>query len=256
MTASGTKSKLPPFLWGLAAVVCAVLIWHFGASAANERLLLDIPLPFDTVRRLVTSLGDKTFLSAVGASLLHITAGFLSAAVIGFIGGVLSGTFHVFRSLSAPAVHLMKSVPVAAFIIVAWLWIPTSVLPTVVSCFMVVPIIWSHVLSGMESVDTRLIEMSETDGMSKSQIALYVKAPLVLSHFRTGCITGLGIAWKSGVAAEVVCNPTGTVGALLRGAKTNIDYEGVFAVTLAVVLLSFFLENVIRLVWRDNISST
>ena len=88
--------------------------------------------------------------------------------------------------------------------------------------------------------------------MSKRQILTRVRLPLMSPALRTGCLTGVGIAWKAGVAAEVICNPTGSIGALLQGAKAAIDYERVFAVTLMVAALSVLFESALRLVWKEQ----
>ena len=134
----------------------------------------------------------------------------------------------------------------------AWLWIPTSVLPPFISFLMVFPVIWSYVETALLSVDKRLIEMARVYGLTGKGIIKNIKIPTVLPSLRAACITGLGFAWKSGVAAEVICNPTGSIGAILSGAKSNIEYEQVFAITLTIVLLSLLLENIIKLVWREH----
>jgi len=89
-------------------------------------------------------------------------------------------------------------------------------------------------------------------GMSKTAIVKNIKIPFVMPAFRNACITGLGFAWKSGVAAEVICNPTGSIGALLSNAKSNLEYARVFAIVLTIIILSLILENIIKFFWREN----
>ncbi|MCQ2432906.1 MAG: ABC transporter permease subunit [Clostridia bacterium] len=239
-------------LYSLLSILFWVLLWQFAASLANKNLILKIPLPIETLKTFIRDLTHPDFLSAVGTSVLHIVGGFLSAVVIGTAGGVLAGSFRVFRVLSSPLLHLIRSVPVAAFIFIAWLWIPSSVLPSFIAALMVIPIIWSHVDAGLSTADIRYSEMGRVFGMSRRDIILKIRLPLIAPHLRTGCITGLGIAWKSGVASEVICNPTGSVGALLQRGKATIDYDEVFAVTLAVVLLSLLLENLLKFLWKEK----
>ena len=237
---------------GAAAVLFWLVVWHAGAMLANRSLLLKIPLPLDTLRTLARLFGEAKFWRGVTGSVLHILCGFLSAAVLGTAGGAASFASGWFRRLSAPLLRLIRTVPVAAFILLAWLWIPSSVLPSVASALMVLPIVWSHVDAGLASVDERPIEMAKAFGMSKWQTLIEVRLPLMSPILRTGCLTGVGVAWKAGVAAEVICNPTGSIGALLQGAKAAIDYERVFAVTLMVVLLSMLFENALKLVWKER----
>ena len=117
---------------------------------------------------------------------------------------------------------------------------------------MVLPIVWSHTSSGIAAIDTKLVEMARVYSKTDREILFKVKLPLVSPFLRTGCITALSIAWKSGVAAEVISSPTGSLGALLNGAKTNINYPQVFAVTLTVVLLSVVFEKILKILWKEQ----
>ena len=239
-------------LWGLLAALFWVALWHIGATLANRRLLLKIPLPLETVKTFFALCGEGRFWRSVGHSVWHILAGFLGAALLGAAGGVAAYASKGFRYLSAPVLRLIRTVPVAAFILLAWLWIPSRILPSFVSALMVLPIIWSHVDAGLQSVDERLPEMARAFGMDHWNVLVRVRLPLMAPALRTGCVTGVGIAWKAGIAAEVICNPTGSIGALLQGAKVSIDYPRVFAVTLMVALLSLLFEGALRAVWREQ----
>lgn len=246
------NEKIKKTLLNFAAVLFWIAAWHIAASAANRNLLLKIPLPADTLKAFFESLNTAGFWQAVGTSLFHICTGFLSAAALGLLFGILSGSLRVFRVLSSPVIHIIRSVPVAAFIILAWLWIPNSILPAFISFLMVFPIVWSQAEAGILSTDKNLLEMAKVMRLGRIKTMFYVKLPSVLPSFRNACISGLGFAWKSGVAAEVICNPTGSIGALLSRAKQNIDYPQVFAVTLTIVLLSLLLENIIKILWREK----
>lgn len=249
---STMQNKIKKILFSAGSILFWVLLWHIGATVANKNLILKIPLPVKTVQVFFENCTKADFWQAVGTSLLHIAVGFTAAVLLGLICGILSGNFAVFKTLTSPIMLLIRSVPVAAFIVLAWLWIPTKILPPFISFLMVFPIIWSHVETALLSVDKRLIEMARVYGMSGTGIIKNIKIPTVLPSLRAACITGLGFAWKSGVAAEVICNPTGSIGAWLSGAKSNIEYEQVFAVTLTIVLLSLLLENIIKLLWRER----
>ncbi len=262
MMISGMKSKInnknnrinnvkkPVLVTG--SVLLWIFIWQIGAMLANQRLLLKIPYPADTVRAFLTNLASADFWSVVGVSILHILTGFVLAVSLGVLLGMLSARSEPFNILISPLLHLIRTVPVAAIVIVAWLWIPSYALPSFISFLMVLPIVWSHTVSGLKAVDVKLIEMAKVNKMSPFEIALKIKLPLISPHIRTGCLTGVGIAWKSGVAAQVIASPANTLGALLSGAKTSIDYNEVFAITLTIVLLSVIIENVLKLVWRER----
>jgi len=246
------KNKVKKIISSIAAVVFWIAVWHILGIIANKNLLLKIPLPYDAVKAFVEAAGEAEFWQAVGTSLWHIAAGVVAALIIGGALGMLSGNVSFSKTLLSPLIHLIRSVPVAAFIILAWLWVPNAILPSFISFLMVFPIVFTHVEAGLLSVDNRLIEMARVMGMSRFGIIKNIKVPTVLPHLRIAAVTGLGFAWKSGVAAEVICNPTGSIGALLSDAKIVIDYPRVFAVTLTIVILSLILENIIKLLWREK----
>lgn len=251
-TVSIMKNNMRKISLKAGSILLWILLWHILGSLANTKLLFKIPLPLDTLREFLNCLKLPSFWEAVASSLLHILSGFSIAVVLGLICGMLSGNSNIFKTITAPISRLIRSVPVAAFIILAWLWIPSDIIPSFISFLMVFPIIWLQVETGLLSVDNRLVEMAGVMGMTKTEIVKNIKIPTIIPFFRESVITGLGFAWKSGVAAEVICNPTGSIGALLSNAKSNLEYTKVFAVVLTIIILSLVLENIIKFFWRDK----
>ncbi len=246
------QAKFKKAIFSAGSIVFWILLWHIAASAANKNLLFKIPLPLDTVKEFINCAVEPYFWQAVGNSLIHIISGFLTAVILGLICGMLSGNSMIFKTLSSPVSRLIRSVPVAAFIVLAWLWIPSAVIPSFIAFLMVFPIIWLQIETSLLSIDNKLIEMAKVFGMDNTGIIKNIKIPYVLPSLRNACITGLGFAWKSGVAAEVICNPTGSIGAMLSNAKSNLEYARVFAIVLTIVILSLILENIIKFFWREN----
>ena len=245
-----TKLKKAVLIAG--SIVFWILLWHITASILNINLLFKIPLPIDAVKELFFCITKDFFWKSVMTSILNIVSGFIFAVLAGLVCGLLSGNSSIFKILTSPLSRLIRSVPVAAFIILAWLWIPSTAIPSFIAFLMVFPIVWLQVESALLSVDDRLVEMASVMGMNKKGIILNIKVPAVLPALRNACITGLGFAWKSGVAAEVICNPTGSIGALLSNAKSNLEYARVFAIVITIVVLSLILENIIKFFWRNK----
>lgn len=246
------QDKTKKLLFSAVSIVFWILLWHIAANSANKDLLFKIPTPIDTLKEFTVCVKDGLFWNAVGNSLIHIVSGFVLAVILGLLCGLLSGNSLFFRSFTAPVSRLIRSVPVAAFIVLAWLWIPTTAIPSFISFLMVFPIVWMQVENSLISVDKKLIEMASVMGMKRKDIVINIKLPVLLPALRNSCISGLGFAWKSGVAAEVICNPTGSIGALLSNAKSNIEFSRVFAIVLTIVILSLILENIIKLLWRKK----
>lgn len=246
------QANIKRFFYSAGSVIFWILLWHIAAKILNKDLLFSIPLPLDTLKEFFVCIKTVSFWNSVLNSLWHIISGFVFGVLTGLVCGLLSGNSTLFKTLAGPISRLVRSVPVAALIILAWLWIPSDIIPSFIVFLMVMPIVWLQVETALLSIDNRLIEMARVMGMDNKGILKNIKIPAVLPSFREACITGLGFAWKSGVAAEVICNPTGSLGALLSNAKSNLEYSRVFAIIVMIVILSLILENVIKFFWRER----
>ena len=70
--------------------------------------------------------------------------------------------------------------------------------------------------------------------------------PHCLPYFSAGALTSLGLAWKAGIAAEVLCTPNHSIGKQVYDAKVYMETAEVFAWTLVVILLSLALEKLLK----------
>ena len=135
----------------------------------------------------------------------------------------------------------------------AYFWIETDLLPAFIAFLMVVPMVWANVSQGIRQTDGKLLEMAKVYRLSRGKILRHVWLPSVKPYFLAACTTGLGFAWKSGIAAEVICSPDRAIGTELRDAKAYLETPEVFAWTVTVVVLSVLLERVLlHLVQRSK----
>lgn len=233
-----------------ASTLLWILLWWVISLLIHKELL--VPTPSQTLKALLLLAADPAFWLAAASSMLRILAGFGIAAAVGTVGGILSDRCKLFDWLFAPLLHLIRSVPVASFIILALVWIQTPYLPVFISFLMVVPLFWGNVRTGMANTDVKELEMGRVLGLSRKQIWKEIRLPALAPYFRTACVTGLGFAWKSGVAAEVICRPDHSLGDLLQTAKLQLETPAVFALTVVIALLSLGLELLLNKIWKEK----
>lgn len=243
-TTSQNKSFIHHLLWGVGALSFWVAVWWLVAWRVKQELL--VPSPVLVAKTLWQLGGTREFWQACGASLLRIAAGFLGGITVGALLALLTARFTVAEQLLSPLLKTVRATPVASFIILALVWLATDTLPAFISFLMVVPIVWANVDKGLRQTDRRLLEMARLFRLGKGRTLLHVWIPSVMPYFLTACTTALGLAWKSGIAAEVICRPDNSIGRLLQTAKLHLETAEVFAYTIAVIALSLVLE---RLLW-------
>jgi NitT/TauT family transport system permease protein len=105
------------------------------------------------------------------------------------------------------------------------------------------PIIWTNISSGIRSTSKELLEVARVYRFSPVIKITKLYIPTVLPYFLAACRSALGMAWKAGVAAEVLCTPTSAIGTELYFAKTYMDTETLFAWTLITIILSLIIEK-------------
>lgn len=242
------RNNLKRILKWTAVSLLWLAVWQLSAAAVGQELL--IPYPKAVLLTLSELAGTAEFWRAVLFSMLRITAGYSLGIIIGTAGAVLSARFSVFNAIFSPVLHLIRAVPVASFIILALVWIKSAYLAVFISFLMVLPIIWTTVQSGIENIKPKYLEMAKIFGVSTEKILFEIKIPLIMPSFVASSTAALGFAWKSGVAAEVICRPANSLGKLLQDAKLYLETPRVFAVTATVALLSLLLELLVKRITR------
>lgn len=219
-----------------------IAVWQILSVVVNNNLL--IVSPFEVCKNLLSKAVDSIFWSAVVFSSLRIIGGFMTALIFGGFLASLASKLAFVRSLAAPVIVAIKTVPVASFIILILICFPSRNLSFIISFLMVLPIIYMNLLAGLVCVDKSLLEMAQVFNISLARRILYIYLPHLLPYFRSACTVSLGLCWKSGVAAELIGVPVGSVGEGLYHSKIYLDMPELFSWTLVVVILSICFERI------------
>ena len=225
-------------LW---AVLFWLLVWQLGSIAVGSDILLVSPL--QVLARLFELIREKSFWAAILYSALRIAAGFLLGTTAGTVLAALAARFRRVDELLAPLILTIKTIPVASFIILVLIWFTSVHLSVVISFLMVMPILYTNVREGIDSVDDDLLEMASLFRIPAGRRVRYIYITQVMPFFRTGCTLALGLCWKSGIAAELIGVPSGSIGELLYRSKIYLETPDLFAWTLVIVLISLAFEK-------------
>ena len=227
---------LPAIFW--------LAVWAVAARYISKELLL--PTPMAVGRRLGELVVTADFWRTAGASLLRIFCGAAAGVLLGSLLAVLTCRFALADCLLSPAIRVVRATPVASFIILVLLWVKTGRVPGVISALMVLPILWESVSAGIRSADPQLLEFAGAYRFGRLKTIRYVYSISIMPHFSSGVCTAIGLAWKSGVAAEVLCLPKAAIGTQVYYAKIYLETPSLFAWTAVVILLSLVLERLVR----------
>jgi NitT/TauT family transport system permease protein len=121
-------------------------------------------------------------------------------------------------------------------------------LSILVSFFMVLPVIYTNVLAGIRETNQDMLEMARVFKIRWYNRVRFFYVPAVVPYLLSAASVAIGLAWKSGIAAEVICTPKYSIGLNLNSAKVYLESEELYAWTIVVVVMSVLIEKgVIRL---------
>ena len=230
------------------AVLFALLLWQIVAMSVGSEMLLASPV--QVVARLMTLVRERDFLTTAAYSFLRITAGFLAAFAVGIVLAIGAARLPVVETLLRPFLVTIKTVPVASFIILCLIWLSYSQLTVFISFLIVLPVIYSNVLQGIKSTPTELKEVAELYRVPWGRRLLYLYMPSICPYLLSACSISVGMAWKAGVAAEVIGVVDGSIGEKLYDAKIYFQNPDLLAWTVVLIVISVASEKLFLLLLK------
>lgn len=222
-----------------------IVLWQLAAMKLSKELFL--PTPISVWRVLWGELfPSKDFWLCIRTSLLHIGMGFLLGSFCGIFLAALSNLCKPIQVLLWFPIKLIKAVPVASFVILALLWVPSSGLSVIIPFLMVLPTLYIHTLTGIQETDGQLLTMAQVFRIPRWEKCLHIYIPQVLPYVSSACSLAIGMAWKSGIAAEIIGLSRGSIGNQLYQAKIYLMTPQLFAWTIVIVTLSIACEWLIK----------
>lgn len=253
---TSTTSARPPARlrprWGAARLLLVIAfwvgVWQVAAIAVGQQLLLAAPT--EVLVRLSELVGTGAFWAAIGHSFARIATGFALAVVVGVLGAAAAARVRLVDILVTPLLAAVRATPVVSFIILVIMLAGSARLAVVISFLMVLPIIYTNVLAGIRNRDPALLEMATVFRVPLRRRVSAIDVPAVLPFLIAACEVGLGLAWKAGIAAEVIGLPRGSIGEQLYQAKIFFSSPDLFAWTVAIIALAFSFERLVLVALR------
>lgn len=237
-------------LYWVPVTIFWILVWQILYMVIRKDLLLASPL--SVLLSLARLASTAEFWMDCLFSLIRIQTGYLSGVLIGTLLAVLTVRFKWIHRFVYPVISAIRSTPVASFIILALVWMSNDKVVIFIVLLMVLPIVWTNVAEGILKTDRQLLEMAKVFRISRGQTLRYIRIPSVLPFFVTSATTGLGLAWKAGIAAEVLSTPSFSLGAKLYEAKIYLETPDLLAFTIVIMIISLLLEKLLVFILKKS----
>ena len=226
---------------GAVATVFWVAVWFIIAKIVDLDLIL--PSPLSVLKSLWQLIKTVDFWQSTSISFSRVIIGVIISLVLGCLLAYLIWRSKILSTLLTPALSIIKATPVASFIVIAWIWFDTSLLPIFISSLIVIPIITANVMQGISSVDKELIDVASVYKLPLGKRLFKLYIPSIAPYFIAACKASLGMAWKASVAAEMIVLSKSSIGKAIYESKIALEASSVFAWTVVIIILSIVIEK-------------
>ena len=221
-------------------------VWFLLALKVDKELLL--PSPVSVLTRTAQLIQTARFWEITFETVGRIMFAVVIAVALGVIFSVISACSLLFSRLLSPRISVMTTTPVASFIILALVWMGRDTVVMFVSVLMAMPIIYRSVSAGIRNTDEKLLEMAEVYRVPFIKRIKSIYFPCIMPYFLSALRSAMGLAWKAGIAAEVLTVPNNSIGKMIYESKLYFETADLFAWTLVVIAFSAFIEKIAMLI--------
>ncbi|MEO6277705.1 ABC transporter permease [Roseateles sp.] len=240
---------------GLAAVLAAcslggmVLFWHVATTYRLDFYIRfsNIPTPADVWQSVLQAGSNGKFITNIGMSLRRIFIGFALAGVAGVGLGLVIGRYRRMHELLFPAFEALRPIPAIAWVPISIMLWPDNEVSIVFITFIgaFFPILLNTV-SGVQAVDAVLLRAGQCLGAREPQLMWHVVLPGAMPQIFTGLAVGMGVAWVSLIAAEMISGQFG-IGYFTWEAYSLIAYSDIVLGMITIGVLGLACSWLIRL---------
>jgi NitT/TauT family transport system permease protein len=237
-------------LLGACSLGAVLLFWHLATTYRWDFYIrfTNLPTPMEVLSRLGLALDSQKFLTNVGVSLRRIAIGFAAATVLGVALGLLIGRYRRTRQLLFPALEAMRPIPAIAWVPISIMLWPDNEVSIVFITFLgaFFPILLNTV-AGVQSVESVLLRAGQCLGAREPQILWFIVLPGAAPQVFNGLAVGMGVAWVSLIAAEMISGQFG-IGYFTWEAYSLISYADIVLGMITIGVLGLACSWVIRLI--------
>lgn len=242
------NKKAKSFLYVAFAIAFWLTLWLIASVVIGIDLIL--PGPVKVFRSAIGLIFSKSFWKISIFTVIRIFLGFFTGAIIGAALAALTNRFKIANAVVAPFMTVVRATPVASFIMVLWLIVGSNLVPTFITALMVAPIMWQNVSDGFSAINEELSEVCDAYELSFASRFRFLIFPTLKNYIIPGIITSSSLAWKSGIAAEIIAYTKNSIGREILNAKNFFESSEMLAWTGIVVIFSLIFEYLLKKLGR------
>jgi taurine transport system permease protein len=181
-----------------------------------------------------------------GKSLYRILMGIFLAVFIGGAIGLLIGLTKWGKRIFQPLVSAVLPIPTLAWTPVLLLIFGIDDKTTITVVFLAASLqIIYNMAAGLDALSDKAFWVAQSMGASRLKCVWVVAIPGSFPFLITGIKLGIGFAWRSLVAAEMLAASSFGLGFMIYDAVEYLNMDAIFSGILMIAIMGYVLENII-----------
>ncbi|KKJ00404.1 nitrate ABC transporter permease [Prochlorothrix hollandica] len=232
------------------AIVIFLGIWQLLCASPDANLPGPIAVVEDTWELIINPFfdnggTDKGLFWQILASLQRVAVGFIAAAIVGIVLGMIIGSSTLIYDALDPIFQVLRTVPPLA-------WLPISLAalqdsePSAIFVIFITAI-WPIIINtsiGVQQLPQDYRNVSQVLQLSRWQYFIHVLFPATVPYVFTGLRIGIGLSWLAIVAAEMLIGGVG-IGFFIWDAWNSSLISEIILALLYVGLVGLLLDKLI-----------
>ena len=244
------SKKIRSFFHGMEYIILLLLVlavWTILEKRGSLNTVI-MPAPSKILSTFISLVKSGQLWKNLTISLLRVLKGYLLAASLGVILGILIGLFRHLNRLTDLLIQIIKPIPPIAWIPLVILWFGIGeegkVFLIFLGGFFTILI---NVVDGIRQTDRKLIEVSQAMETPFLKHIFLLVIPHSAPNIFTGLRVGLSSCWMCVVAAELVSSTTG-LGYRIMNARQFGQTDVVIVGMLTIGVLGKVMDSLLKVV--------
>lgn len=227
-------------------ILLVIIIWQLCAVIVDATLIF--PTPYETLKEMLNVFSKKVFYLSIMSSILRTVLSFGITFALAIILALISVLSKTFEKLLYPIILIVRATPTMSVIFLCLIWFSSNISPMIVATMVILPTLYASILSAIKSIDKNLIEMSNVYKVPTKTRIKKLYLPYVTEKVYIESVSAISLNVKLIIAAEALAQTSKSLGVLMQVAKSNLDTATLFAYTVSAILVSYFMELLLKFI--------
>lgn len=231
-------------------IVFILILWQLIALLKNNEFI--IPYPMHVVYTMIQQIFSKSFYETLFYTITRGIIGLSISFIFGIIMAYISYKYKVINEMFYPLLLLIRSIPNISYILIVLVVFSRTNAVIIILFLILFPIIYTNIYSALQNIDFSFKDVLKLYPEKELYCIRKVYLPLLKPTIEASLLSGISLAFKVGVMAEIIGGMQIGIGRELNLCRLNFDMIGMFAWTGWMILLLVCMDKIIKIIINHN----